>query len=88
MKTTSKTTRKTNASCACCMLCRRIIIFFACILIAIGYVLMAGPGSTEEAFIPDIFSARRIVVAPLLCLAGYLLVIVGILWKKNKSAPQ
>ena len=48
---------------------------------------MAGSGSTEEAFNPDIFSARRIVVAPLLCLAGYLLGIVGILWKKNKSAP-
>jgi hypothetical protein len=43
---------------------------------------MSGAGSTEEAFNPEIFSTRRIVVAPMLCLAGYLLVIVGILWRE------
>lgn len=43
---------------------------------------MSGPGSTEESFNPDVFSPRRIVVAPILCLAGYLLIIVGILYKK------
>jgi len=42
---------------------------------------MAGPGSTEQAFNPDIFSTRRIVVAPMFCLAGYLLIVVGILRK-------
>lgn len=58
------------------------ILIAACILIAVGYLLMAGPGSTEQAFNPDIFSTRRIVVAPMLCLAGYLLIVVGILRKK------
>lgn len=57
---------------------RRIIIL-ACLLILAGYILMSGPGSTEQAFCPDIFSVRRIVIAPQLCLAGYLLIIVGIL---------
>ena len=57
---------------------RRIIIA-ACMLILAGYLLMAGPGSTNEAFCPDIFSTRRIVIAPLLCLSGYLLIIIGIL---------
>jgi hypothetical protein len=42
---------------------------------------MSGPDSTGESFNPDIFSPRRIVVAPLLCLAGYLLIVVGILRK-------
>jgi hypothetical protein len=51
----------------------------ACLLILAGYILMSGPGSTEQAFCPDIFSVRRIVIAPQLCLAGYLLIIVGIL---------
>jgi hypothetical protein len=51
-------------------------------LIAVGYLLMAGPGSTEQAFNPDIFSTRRIVIAPVLCLAGYLLIVVGILRKE------
>ena len=60
---------------------RRIIIA-ACLLILAGYILMSGPGSTEQAFCPDIFSVRRIVIAPILCLTGYLLIIVGILRKK------
>ena len=51
---------------------RRIIIF-ACILIVVGYFLMAGSSDS------DIFSPRRIAVAPLLCLSGYLLIVVGIL---------
>ena len=59
----------------------RSILIAACLLIAAGYVLMYGPGSTEQAFNPDIFSTRRIVVAPIVCLIGYLLVVVGILRK-------
>ena len=60
----------------------RQIILIACVLIVAGYLLMAGPGSTEQHFETDIFSVRRIVVAPMLCLAGYLLIVVGILKKK------
>ena len=57
----------------------------ACIFIAVGYLLMSGPGSTEEAFNPDIFSVRRIVIAPILCLSGYLLIILGILCLRTPS---
>ena len=57
----------------------RSILIAACMLIILGYILMSGPGSTAQSFNPDIFSARRIVVAPILCLAGYLLIIIGIL---------
>ena len=67
--------------CMAAMTSRRIIIA-ACALIVVGYILMSGPGSTEQAFNPDIFSPRRIVVAPMLCLAGYLLIIVAIVRKK------
>ena len=63
------------------LLTSRGILIAACSLIAVGYLLMAGPGSTEQAFNPDIFSTRRIVVAPMFCLAGYLLIVVGILRK-------
>ena len=62
----------------------RGIMMMACVLIIAGYILMSGPGSTEQSFNPDIFSPRRIVVAPILCLAGYLLIVVGILRKSNK----
>ena len=58
------------------------ILSAAIILIATGYLLMAGSGSTGQQFNTDIFSTRRIVVAPMLCLVGYLLIIVGIIKKK------
>lgn len=60
----------------------RCIFIAAGILIILGYTLMSGPGSTDQSFNSDIFSPRRIVIAPVLCLAGYLLIIVGILKKK------
>ena len=60
---------------------KRIIILLAVVFIVVGYLLMSGPGSTEQTFNPNIFSFRRIVVAPVLCLIGYLLIIVGILKK-------
>ena len=63
------------------LLTSRCILIVACVLIAIGYLLMAGPGSTEHVFNPDIFSSRRIIIAPILCLSGYLLIIIGILRK-------
>ena len=41
------------------------------ILILIGFILMSG-GQSEDptAFSPEIFSSRRIVVAPIICLVG------------------
>lgn len=81
MNTTSRSTPKNERPKFLKMTSRRIIIA-ACILVITGYILMSGSGSTEQSFNPDIFSTRRIVVAPILCLAGYLLVIIGILFKK------
>jgi len=63
------------------LLTSRGIIVVACLLVVAGFLLMSGSASTEQSFNPDIFSLRRIVIAPMLCLAGYLLVIVGILRK-------
>ena len=57
------------------------IFIAACLLILLGYILMSGPGSTEASFNPDIFSPRRIVIAPTLCLTGYLLIVIGIIKK-------
>ena len=56
---------------------RRQIIAAACILIVVSYLLMAGSEGS------DIFSTRRIVIAPMLCLAGYLLIIIGILRRSD-----
>ena len=63
-----------------------IIIAVAVVFIIIGFVLMSGGGPVDEvSFNPEIFSARRIVVAPVVTVFGFALVVVGIL-KKPKDA--
>ena len=74
MNTTPNSTNRFLRS----ILTSRSILIAACILIAAGYLLMYGPGSAEQTFNPDIFSTRRIVIAPMLCLAGYVMMVVGI----------
>lgn len=78
MSTTSNNTSNAAKSLFARITSRHILIT-ACALIAAGYLLMSGPGSTGQSFCPDIFSTRRIVIAPMLCLSGYLLVVIGIL---------
>ena len=41
-----------------------ILLAAGMVVIIIGFLLMTGPGSTETTFEPDIFSVRRIKVAP------------------------
>lgn len=54
--------------------------------VIIGFLLMGGPSSTATHFEPDIFSARRIKVAPLCCLAGFVFMIYAVVRKpKNKK---
>lgn len=65
-----------------------IIIGIAALIIIVGFLLMTGPATTlEGGFEPDIFSARRIKVAPLMCFIGFLAMIVGILYP-DKSRRQ
>ena len=60
-----------------------VVSALAVSLILSGFLLMTGEGSTNDTFCPDIFSARRITLAPLLCFAGYLLLIPAILWRRK-----
>lgn len=65
-----------------------IICGIAVFFIILGFVLMAGPSTSfEHGFEPDIFSARRIKIAPIVCVIGFVLMIVGILYpaKERKS---
>lgn len=52
----------------------------AVLVIVAGFLLMSGPATTFEGFEADIFSVRRIKVAPVVCLIGFMLMIVGILY--------
>ncbi|MBR5613650.1 MAG: DUF3098 domain-containing protein [Bacteroidaceae bacterium] len=62
-----------------------ILLGIGMAIIIIGFLLMTGPGSTEGYFEPDIFSVRRIKVAPLVCLFGFVFMIYGILKKSKKE---
>ncbi len=53
-------------------------------LIVIGFILMLGESSGVE-FNPDIYSFRRITVAPITCFIGFIAVIGAILWKPKKK---
>lgn len=62
-----------------------IICAVSLFIIILGFILMTGPGSSiEGGFEPDIFSTRRIVVAPMVSFFGFLLMIVGILYSPKK----
>ena len=58
-----------------------LVVGFAVVIL--GFILMSGGSTTEEALNPDIFSTRRIVIAPMVCLVGFLFVIVAILWRQK-----
>lgn len=64
-----------------------ILIAIGVAVVVIGFVLMTGPSSTVDHFEPDIFSARRIKVAPLVCLAGFLFMIYAVV-RKPKSGSN
>lgn len=49
------------------------------LLIVGGFLLMLGGSSTADAFNPDIFSTRRIVVGPALAFLGFILMAVAII---------
>ncbi|MBQ0769320.1 MAG: DUF3098 domain-containing protein [Bizionia sp.] len=61
-------------------------MFIGLIAIAAGFILMSGGGSDDPTvFSPDIFSFRRISLAPTLVLIGFGLQIYAILLNPNKK---
>lgn len=58
-----------------------ILLAVGMAIVVAGFILMSGGSSTEEAYNPDIFSVRRIKVAPVVCLAGFLSMIYAVMRK-------
>ncbi len=55
------------------------------VVIFIGFLLMMGGGSDDpNKFNPEIFSTRRITVAPIVVLLGFAIEVVAILYKPKK----
>ena len=58
-----------------------ILLAIGMAVVIIGFLLMSGSGSDETAYNPDIFSARRIRVAPLVCFVGFVSMIYAVVRK-------
>lgn len=56
------------------------LIAIGFLIIVLGFILMSGSTTIVE-FNPDIFSTRRITVAPMVSLFGFTFVIFAILYK-------
>lgn len=65
-----------------------ILLAVSMVIVIVGFLLMSGPGSTETEFNPDIFSDRRIKVAPVVCLVGFLMMIVAVVYKPKSKVGE
>ena len=64
-----------------------ILLAVGMAVVILGFILMTGPVSTPTHFEPDIFSVRRIKVAPLVCLLGFVFMIYAVL-RKPKTEKE
>lgn len=61
-----------------------ILVLVGICLIALGMVLMIGGGSSDpDVFNDKMFNFQRITLSPILILAGFVVEIVAIFWKKK-----
>ena len=65
-----------------------ILLAVCMAIVIVGFVLMSGPGPTEDVYNPDIFSARRIKGAPVVCLVGFVGMVYAIIRKPKSVAGE
>lgn len=65
-----------------------IILGVSMAVVIIGFILMSGAGSTETEYNPDIFSARRIKLAPAVVFIGFVAMIYGIMRKPKEIKDE
>ena len=58
-----------------------ILLAVGMVIVVIGFLLMTGAGSTDSVYESDIFSVRRIKVAPIVCLFGFVSMIYAVMRK-------
>ena len=68
-----------------------ILLAIGMVIIIVGLILMSGEGSKEGVFNPEIWSVRRIRVAPLVSLVGLVFMMFAIMHKpagNDKRQPE
>lgn len=62
-----------------------VLILIGLAVIVIGFVLMAGGGSDDPAvFNNEMFGFRRITLAPIVVVAGFVFEVYAIMWRPKK----
>lgn len=62
----------------------RLLLAGVLVMIA-GYILMTGPSPVPEVFNYAMFDWRRLVAAPLVILAGIVVIVVAIMGRREKK---
>ena len=65
-----------------------ILLAIGMAVVILGFILMSGSGSTEQAFNPEVFSTMRIKVAPVVCFVGFVSIIYAIIRNQKTSTPR
>lgn len=63
------------------------LILIGMAIVIIGFLLMTG-SKTDVQFNPNIYSFRRIVIAPVVSLAGFIFIIFAILHKEKTNEDK
>lgn len=58
-----------------------ILLAVGMLIVILGFVLMSGAASDETTFAADIFSVRRVKLAPAVCFFGFISIIYAIIHK-------
>ena len=64
---------------------KKYVIALVLGIVIVGFLLMTGSSSSAEAFDSDIFSVRRIKVAPIVCFIGFVSMIYAVLHKPKEE---
>ena len=65
-----------------------ILLAVGMLIVVIGFLLMTGPGSSDTVYEPDIFSARRTKLAPVVCLFGFVSMIYAVMRKPKDQGEK
>ena len=62
-----------------------ILIAIGVVIVIIGFLLMTGPSTTVDHFEAGIFSVRRVRIAPVVCLIGFILMVYAVIAKPKED---
>ena len=57
-------------------------------IVILGFILMLGGSSSEQVYNPDIFSVRRVKIAPVMCFIGFISMIAAVMYKPKDDEDK